>query len=105
MTEDEMSDPDFTPDAVRAALRDADRHIRLNYLIIAALGGLQAFIAAWALRVLDFADPVHRLIVLGAAFVCVQMLLLAEILQSRQNAVNARMLRALELLDERLAGR
>lgn len=100
-----MRDTEFPPDALRAALRQAERGIRLNYLVIFILGGLQALVLGWALKIADFSNPTHTLIVLAAAFLLLHGFFMAEVLTKRQDAMNARMLRALELLDERLAQR
>lgn len=100
-----MTDTDFSPEALRAALRQAERGIRLNWIVIAALAAVQALILGFAMKVADFGDDTHTLVVLGAAFVWVQVFFMLEILVRRQDAVNARILRALQLLDDRLARR
>lgn len=100
-----MSNTDFAPDALRTALRQAERGIRVNYVVIAILAGLEALVMGTVMRIADFSNDLHALIVLAATFLLLHAFFMAEILTRRQDAMNARMLRALELLDTRLAQR
>jgi hypothetical protein len=100
-----MRDKEFHPDVLRAALREAERGIRINYGIIFVLAGLQALILGWAIKVANFSDPTHTLIALAVAFLVLHGFFMAEVLTRRQDAMNARTLRALELLDETLTHR
>ena len=96
---------DLSPEELRAALAAADRGMRLPWGAILLSTGLAVVAIAVALRFADVRDDTHVLIVSAAIFLWAQMQLLAGIIATRQNAANARMLRALELLDERPGGR
>lgn len=99
------NETDFTSDALRAAIKQAERHIRINYIWIFLLAGLQALVLGYALKVADFSQSLHVLVVLGFAWLELQMFFILSILAARYDAFNARILRGLELLDERLAER
>lgn len=96
------SNVDFTPEAIRAALKRAERDIRLNYAVIGVLGGLLGLVGGLGLKRADFSDPTHALIVLAAAWLCLIMMFLAVVLSARYDAISSRVIRALELLDEKL---
>ena len=90
-------------DELKAALAAADRGMRLplwELTIVGAIGGTAIGIA---LKHFDSGDPVHVLIACAVVLLYAWGQGTAGILQARQNAANARMLRALELLDEKLS--
>lgn len=94
---------DLTHDELKTALAAADRGMRLPYIGLFVFGGLSAFAVGVALRYLNFDDPTHIVITCAVVFLYCTMNLLAGLLQARQNAANARMIHALQLLDERLS--
>ena len=96
---------DLSADELRAALAAADRGMRLPWAQIIIFAGLWTLAIGIALRFIDFADPTHVLIACLAVFMYAQTQFTAGLIATRQNAVNARLLRALELLDERLSTR
>ena len=96
---------DLSQDELRAALAAADRGMRLPWAMIIGFGALTGLMVSLVLRVVNFDDHTHVLIIAAAGFLYAQMSFLAAVIASRQNAANARMLRALELLDERLSPR
>ena len=96
---------DLSHDELRAALAEADRGMRLPWGSILVGAGVMALAVGFALKVADLGDPTHLLIVCVAAFLFAQMHFIAGLIAARQNAANARMLRALELLDEQLSPR
>lgn len=96
-----MVQKEMAPEEVRNALRRAERGIRVSYLQVALVAGLQALAIGFVLKVANFADPLHLLVVLVGALLFMQMFFFAIVFSARQDAVNARVLRALELLDER----
>ena len=96
---------DLSQDELRAALAEADRGMRFPWGSILAGTAIMALATGFALKVTDLGDPTHVLIVCAAAFLFAQMHFIAGLIAARQNAANARMLRALELLDEQLSRR
>lgn len=97
-----MTDREFSPEALRAALQAAERNIRLNWIEIIGLAALQALILGYALKVADFGNPTHELIFLAAAWSFAHLHFVLSLVVRRQDAANARMLRALELVHEKL---
>lgn len=89
-------------DELKAALAAADRGMRLPYATLFVSGMVNAGAIAVAMRRVDWGNATHVLIVCAVVVLFTAMNLLAGILQARQNAANARMIRALELMDERL---
>jgi DNA-directed RNA polymerase specialized sigma24 family protein len=53
------SSVDFSPDAVRAALKRAERDIRLSYTAVFVLAALQALVTGFGLKLADLSDPTH----------------------------------------------
>lgn len=92
---------ELTQDELRAALAAADRGMKMPWWPIVIASGVSALALGFALKVMRFEDPTHVLVLCAAVFLFGQMQLAAAIITSRQNAPTARMLRALELLDER----
>ena len=99
-----MSRQEFSSDELRAALASADRHMRLPYVAIVLLAGVAAIATGVGLKAADFSNPTHVLIVSASVWGWAWMMFGGFLLQARQLAANARMLRALELMDERLRG-
>jgi hypothetical protein len=97
-----MTSKDFSNEELRAALAAADRTMRLPYVAIVGLSIVAGLATAVALKVADWANPVHVLIVCVAVWLWAWQTLGGFLLQARQLAANARILRALELMDERL---
>jgi hypothetical protein len=96
---------ELSQDELKAALAAADRGMRLPYVTLVVLGALGGTAIGIALKRIDWGDSTHVLIVCAVVFLYATTGALAGILQTRQNAANARMIRALELLDERLTPR
>ena len=90
---------------LRTALAEADRGMRLPYGGIMIGGGIAAFALGVILKYIDWGNTLQVLIVSAAGFLYGQMLAIVSIITARQNAANARMLRALQLLEERFVGR
>lgn len=67
--------------------------------------GIAAFALAMIFKYVDWGNTVQVLILSAAGFLYGQMLAIVSIITARQNAANARMLRALQLLEERFVGR
>ena len=90
-------------DELKAALAAADRGMRLPLLEIFIGGAIGGTAIGIALKRFDTGDAVHVLIACAVVVLYAWGQLTAGILQARQNAANARMLRALELLDGKLS--
>lgn len=93
---------ELSQDELRAALAAADRGLRFPWSSIVVGASITALAVGFGLKALDWSNPTHVLIVCAVGVVYAQMTLLSGVIVSRQNAANARMLRALALLDERL---
>ena len=100
-----MSDPTLTEAELRAALAAADRGITLPYGMIIFGAGIAALAFGLILRFADWSNTTHLIVLAAAAFIYGQMIFALSVTTARQNAANARMLRALELLESRLAPR
>lgn len=98
-----MIDRELSGEELRAALAAADRGMRLPYGIIAIAMLITTAAITGIQRLADWSNPTHVLIICAAAFLLGQMYFIAALIAARQNAANARMLRALELLEGRLA--
>ena len=98
-----MPRPESTDTLVRAALADADRRDRLSRLALYGAALAEAFLLAVALLVMDFGDRTHLLVfvlsVLGYTTVALGLAALA----AKSSAADARLLHAIQLLDERRA--
>lgn len=99
-----MADRDFSNEELRAALASADKQMRLPWLSMAMAMLPVALATSFGLEAADFSNPTHVLIVAGFVWLFGWIFLAGSLLQARQLAANARMLRALELMDERLDG-
>ena len=97
-----MTEQGFSHDELRAALATADRQMRLPWASMVVGIAITGIATSIALRVADFSDPTHVLIAAAVAWLFGWIFFGLSLLQSRQLAANARMLRALELMDERL---
>ena len=100
-----MDRDSLTDVELRAALAEADKGMRLPYGMIMLGGAISAFAIAGLQQYFNWADPLHIIIVCAAVFLFGQMVAIVSIVTARQNAANARMLRALQLLEERFSGR
>lgn len=100
-----MSKMDLSEMELRQALAAADRGMRLPYGLLVIGGAISAFATSVAFRFADWQDATHVLIVAAAVFLFAQMVVAISIVAARQNAANARMLRALELLEDRIGPR
>lgn len=94
---------DLPQDELKAALAAADRGMQLPRWELFAGGIIGGTAISIAMRKFDPSDPVHVLIACAVVILFAWGWATAGILQARQNAANARMLRALELLDEKLS--
>ena len=92
----------LSQDELKAALAAADRGIRLPYGMLVVAGILGGTSIGVAMPRIEWSNPTHVIIVCATVFIWGSMQGLAGILQARQNAANARMIHALELLDERI---
>lgn len=97
-----MTAKSFSDEELRAALASADKHMRLPWVSMVMAMVPVAFATSIGLKAADFSDPTHVLIVSAVMWLFGWIFLGGSLLQSRQLAANARMLRALELMDERL---
>lgn len=97
-----MAGRDYSNEELRAALAAADRDMRLPGVSMIMAVVPVSFATSIGLRVANFSDPTHVLILSAAVWLFGWIFLGGSLLQSRQLAANARMLRALELMDERI---
>ena len=97
-----MTDQDFSPAALRAALATADKDMHRAWGVWALAGVVFAFVGTPLREAVDWSQPTHRVIVLTGLWITALMLFSLFNLQLRQNATNARLLRAMELLHQRL---
>lgn len=91
------------PTAVHAALADADRRERMSRMAIYAAALLELVLLAAALMVMDFDDDTHLLILIIGILVYSTLALGLAALGSRAAAADARLLHAVQMLDERRA--
>lgn len=89
------------PSAVHAALAAADRRDRMGRLALYAAALLELVLLAAALMVMDFADDTHLLILIIGILVYSTLALGLAAIASRAAAADARLLHAIQLLDER----
>lgn len=89
------------PTAVQAALADADRRDRMSRLAIYAAALLEAVLLGLALMVMDFANDTHLLILIVGILVYTTLALGLMAVGARAAAADARLLHAIQLLDER----
>jgi hypothetical protein len=89
------------PTPVHAALAAADRRDRLSRMAIYAAALLELVLLAAALMVMDFNDDTHLLILIIGILVYSTLALGLAAVASRAAAADARLLHAIQLLDER----
>jgi hypothetical protein len=89
------------PTAVHAALAAADRRDRLSRMAIYAAALIELLLLAAALMVMDFDNDTHLLILIIGILVYSTLGLGLAALGSRAAAADARLLHAIQLLDER----
>lgn len=89
------------PTAVHAALAAADRRDRMSRIALYAAALLEAVLLAAALLVMDFDDDTHLLILIIGILVYSTLALGLAAIASRAAAADARLLHAIQLLDER----
>jgi hypothetical protein len=89
------------PTAAHAALAAADRRDRLSRMAIYAAALLELVLLAAALMVMDFDNDTHLLILIIGILVYSTLGLGLAALGSRAAAADARLLHAIQLLDER----
>ena len=91
------------PTAVHAALAAADHRDRMSRLAIYAAALIEMLLLAAALMVMDFGNDTHLLILIIGILVYSTLGLGMAALGSRAAAADARLLHAIQLLDERRA--
>jgi hypothetical protein len=96
-----MIHPDRSGSPVLAALDEADRRERTSRLVLYAAAVLEAVLLAAALLVMDFDDPTHVLMLILAVLTYSTLALGMVAIATRASAENARLLHAIQLLDER----
>lgn len=89
------------PTTVHAALAAADRRDRLSRMAIYAAALIELLLLAAALMVMDFDNDTHLLILIIGILVYSTLGLGLAALGSRAAAADARLLHAIQLLDER----
>jgi hypothetical protein len=89
------------PTAVHAALAAADRRDRMSRLALYAAGLIEVLLLALAVRVMDFDNDTHLLIFITGILVYSTLGLGMAALGTRAAAADARLLHAIQLLDER----
>jgi hypothetical protein len=93
------SDHDRSP--VLAALEEADRRERTSRRVLLAAAAVEVVLLAAALLVMDFGDPTHVLVLILAVLTYSTLALGMVAMATRASAENARLLHAIQLLDER----
>ncbi|HYJ79307.1 MAG TPA: hypothetical protein VEW03_06890 [Longimicrobiaceae bacterium] len=91
-----------TPTPVRAALAEADRRDRDARLALYGAALLEAVLLGAALMVMDFGDPTHLLVFVLALLTYSTLALGLLAFAAKASAAQARLLHAIQLLDERL---
>lgn len=89
------------PTAMHAALAAADRRDRMSRMTIYAAALIELLLLAAALMVMDFDNDTHLLILIVGILVYSTLGLGLAALGSRAAAADARLLHAIQLLDER----
>lgn len=88
--------------ALRAALDAADRRDRMARLALFGAALVEALLLAIALLVMDFDDRTHLLVFVLSILSYTTLALGLVVVGARSAAANARLLHAIQLLDERL---
>ena len=96
-----MSRTDAAPSPVRAALDEADRRERGARLAVYAAAAVEALCLGLALLLMDFGNRTHLLMLVLAILTYATLALGLLALGARAGAANARLLHAIQLLDER----
>lgn len=96
-----MIQSDRGPSPVLAALEEADRRERTARRVLYAAAALEVVLLAAALLVMDFGEPTHVLMLILAVLTYSTLALGMVAIASRASAENARLLHAIQLLDER----
>jgi hypothetical protein len=91
------------PTAVHAVLDAADRRDRMSRMAIYAAAIVELLLLAAALLVMDFGNDTHLLILIIGILVYSTLGLGMAALGARAAAADARLLNAIQLLDERRA--
>lgn len=99
-----MIPTDRTSPAVHAALAEADRRERWGRMALYGAALLEALMLGAALAVMDFGDRTHLLIFLMAMLSYTTIALGLVAVGARSAAADARLLHAIQLLDERRDG-
>ena len=89
------------PTALHAALDAADRRDRMSRLAIYAAALIEMVLLGLALMVMDFDNDTHLLILIIGILVYSTLALGLAAVASRAAAADARLLHAIQLLDER----
>lgn len=89
------------PTAVHAALAAADRRDRMSRMALYAAALLELVLLAAALMVMDFDNDTHLLVLIIGILVYSTLGLGLAAIGSRAAAAEARLLHAIQLLDER----
>ncbi len=96
-----MIHPERSSAPVRAALDEADRRERTSRRVLYAAAAVEVVLLAAALLVMDFGDSTHVLVLVLAVLTYSTLALGMVAMASRASAENARLLHAIQLLDER----
>lgn len=96
-----MSHPHRSSSPVLAALEEADRRERTSRRVLYAAAALEGVLLAAALLVMDFGDSTHVLMLILAVLTYSTLALGMVAVATRASAENARLLHAIQLLDER----
>lgn len=96
-----MTSTDRPSSAVHAALAEAERRDRWSRLAIYGAALVEALLLGAALMVMDFDDDTHLLVFIMAMLAYTTLALGLVALGARNGAANARLLHAIQLLDER----
>jgi hypothetical protein len=96
-----MTPADRSTSAVHAALADADRRDRLGRLALYGAALVEVLLLGAALMVMDFDDRTHQLVFIMAMLAYTTLALGLAALGARSSAANARLLHAIQMLDER----
>ena len=92
------------PAAVHAALAAADRRDRMSRVALYAAALIEVVLLGLALMVMDFDNDTHLLVFITGILVYTTLGLGLAAIGARASAADARLLHAIQLLDERRAG-
>jgi len=90
-----------TSPLVRAALDDADRRDRMARAALLGAALVEALLLGVALLVMDFGDRTHLLVFVLSVLGYTTLALGLVVVGARASAAHARLLHAIQLLDER----